>query len=124
MVLVSLTPYGLRLRLYAAYCAECRNSSVKYAQRSLDLHGKVHVARSVYQVDLVGLSVVMPEGCGGSGSNGYTPFLLLDHPVHGSSSVMHLTYLMSFSRIVQDTLGRGSLSGIDVSHDTDISGVF
>ena len=68
MILVSLTPYGLRLRLYAAYCTECRNGSVKYAQRSLDLHCKVHVARSVYQVDLIGLSVVMPEGCAGPSS--------------------------------------------------------
>ena len=31
-VLVSLTPDGLRLRLYAAYCTECGNGTVKDAE--------------------------------------------------------------------------------------------
>jgi hypothetical protein len=34
---------------------------------------------------------------------------------------MNLSYLMRFARIIQDTLRRSGLAGIDVSHDTDIA---
>ena len=55
--------------------------------------------------------------------DGDTPLLLLHHPVHGSGSVMYFTDLVSLTGVVQDTLGRSRLAGIDVSHDADVPGV-
>ena len=121
-VFVGLAPYSLGLRLHLADCVERGHSTVQHAERTLHLYGKVHVARSVYQIDLKDLACIMPESCGGGGGNGDTPFLLLDHPVHGGSTVVHLTDLMRLARIEQDTLGCGGLSGIDVGHNADVAG--
>ena len=46
--------------------------------------------------------------------------LLLLHPVHGRSSLMHLADTVRDARIEQDALGRRRLSGVDVSHDPDV----
>ena len=78
------------------------------------------MAGSVDEVDLVNLAHVVPEGRGSSGGDSDTPLLLLNHPVHGSGSVVDLTDLVRFPRVEQDTLGRSGLSGIDVRHDADV----
>jgi hypothetical protein len=65
-----------------------------------------------------------PETGGGSGSNGDTSFLLLRHPVHGRRTVMGLTNAVVDTGVEQDTLGSRGLTGIDMSHDTNVSGLF
>src|SRR5699024_10289412 len=60
--------------------------------------------------------------CCGSGSDCNTSFLLLLHPVHGSSTFMSVTNLVIHTSIIKDTLGQCSLTSIDMSHDTNISG--
>ena len=66
IVFIGLPPDGLALGFNAANSAEDRHSTVKYAQRPLNLHGEVYVPRRVNEVDLVELIPVFPE-CG-SGS--------------------------------------------------------
>ena len=66
----------------------------------------------------------MPERRGSCRSDGDTSLLLLNHPVHGSASVMHLSDLVDLSGVIKDTLRSGCLTGIDVSHDTDVPGEF
>ena len=119
-VLVCLTPYGLGLRLNAADSTESGDCSVKDAERTLHLDSEVNVARSIDQVDLIDISLIMPE-CGGSGrSDGDTPLLLLHHPVHRSCTFVDLTDLVGLSGVEKNALRSRSLTGIDVSHDTDI----
>ena len=48
---ISLTPYVLRLRLYTTLCTEHADSAVQYTQRTLNLYGKVNVARGIDDVD-------------------------------------------------------------------------
>ena len=79
VVLVSLTPYGLRLRLNTFFTIEHSNSTVENAERTLHLHGEVNVTGGVNDVDLV----LVPETGGSSRSNRDTTLLLLCHPVHG-----------------------------------------
>ena len=79
------------------------------------------MTRSVDQVDLINVTVVVPECGGGGGSDGDTSLLLLNHPVHCGSPFMYLTDLVSLSGVVQNTLGCSRLAGIDVSHDADVS---
>ena len=95
----SLTPNGLRLGLNAGNGVENGDSAIEDAQAALDLGGEVNVARGVDDLDAVVLTVLVPEAGGSSGGNGYAALLLLNHPVHGG------------------------LTGIDVGHDADVTGI-
>ena len=77
--------------------------------------------RSVDQVDLVLVTCVVPVGGGSSRGDGNTALLLLNHPVHGSSAVVYLTDLVRQTRVEQDTLRGGRLTGIDVRHNADVT---
>ena len=54
--------------------------------------------------------------------NGDTSFLLLFHPVHGSSTFVRITDLVVHACVIQDTFCKSSLTCIDMSHNTNISG--
>ena len=120
-ILLSLTPYGLALRLYAGYGVEGLDGTVEDAERALHLSGKVDVSGSVDQVELILLIPIGPEGGGACRGDGDTTLLLLLHPVHRSGTLVHLTDLVDQTGVVEDTLRGGSLTGIDVGHDTDIT---
>ena len=119
-VFCRLIPYGFRLRLYASLSAENGNGTVQHAQRTLYLNGKIHVSGSIDNIDAVSL----PLGCSRSRSNRNTALLPLNHPVHGSRPLMGFANLVYPSRIIENTLGRRSFTGIDVCHDADISCFF
>ena len=119
----SLTPNGLRLGLNAGNGVEDGDSAIENAQATLDLGGEVNVARGVDDLDAVVLTVLVPEARGSSGGNGYAALLLLNHPVHGGSALMDLTDLVGLTGVVKNTLGRGGLTGIDVGHDADVTGI-
>ena len=123
VVLVGLTPYGLRLGLDAADGTERGDCTVQDAQRALHLDRKVDVSRGVDQVDLVLMTFVLPEGSRCGRGDGDTALLFLDHPVHGGAALVHLADLVGFTRIEKNSLGRSGLTGIDVGHDTDISSI-
>jgi len=117
MVLVSLTPYGLRLGLNATLGAQNGNGTVQHTQGTLHLYGEVHMPGGIDDID----SVLLPEASGSSGSNGNTALLLLRHPVHGCCTIVGLTDLMVNTRVIQDTLGGGGFTSINMRHDTNIS---
>ncbi len=119
-IFVRLAPDSLRLRLYTAYSTEGCNRTVEYAERTLDFNSEVNVARSIDKVDLVHFVIIVPERCGSGRSDGNASLLLLDHPVHCCGTFVYLTDSVSLSCIEKNTLRCGSLTGIDVSHDTDI----
>ena len=125
LVVVGLAPHGLRLGLDAALGAHDGHGAVQHAQGALHLHGEVHVAWSVDDVD-AGLGELvlgpLPIAGGSRGSDGDAALLLLSHPVHGGGAVMGLTDLVVDAGVVEDTLG-GGLTGIDMGHDTDVSGI-
>ena len=117
VVLVSLTPNGLRLGLNTFLAVEDSNGAVEDAQGALNLDREVHVAGGVDDVDLV----VLPEAGGCCGGNGDTALLLLRHPVHRGGAVVGLTDLVVDTRVEQDALSDGGLTGIDVRHDADVA---
>ena len=117
-IFVCLTPYGFRLGFYAAFCAENGYRTVKHAERSFNLNSKVYVSGSIDDVDTVAVPIC--GGCGGGDGN--TSFLLLNHPVHGGAAIVSFTDFVVNTGIVKYAFGCGSLSCVDVSHDTDISG--
>ncbi len=71
----------------------------------------------VNDVDLV----VLPEAGGCSRGDGNSTLLLLFHPVHGGSTVVHLTDLVSDTCVIQDSLSGGCLTGVNVRHDADVT---
>ena len=130
-VLISLTPDGLRLRLDTALSSQNGHRTVQDAQGTLDLNSKVHVARSVDDVDAMTvllernrilLSLRMRPVAGGCcGGDGNTTLLLLNHPVHGSAAIMDFADLVVDAGVVQNTLGGSRLTSINVGHNADIS---
>jgi hypothetical protein len=47
--------------------------------------------------------------------------LLLLHPVHGRCTIVHLTNFVSDTGVVQDALGGGGFTRVNVSHDANVS---
>ena len=121
VILVSLTPYSFRLGFNATYCTVSCYSAIEHAEWTFYLGSKVNVSRSINQVDLVDLVVPVPLAGSGSWGDSDTALLLLGHPVHGSATIVYLANLVSFTCVEQDTLRSCSLTGIDVSHDTDVT---
>jgi len=117
MILISLTPNGLRLRLNATLCAKDGNRTVENTKRTLNFNGKVNVTRGINDVD----TVTLPETGGSSRSDSDTTLLLLSHPVHCCGTVVNLTDLVVNTGVEKDTLGGRCFTGIDMSHNTDIS---
>ena len=67
-------------------------------------------------------SMIFPVTSGSRRSDGNTTLLLLLHPVHGGRTLMGLTDLVVDTGIEQDTLSRRRFTGVDMSHDTNVSG--
>ena len=82
------------------------------------------MSRGVNDVDAMFVELVVhttPEAGSGRRGDGDSTFLFLFHPVHGGRAIMDFPYLVGESGVIQDTLGRRRLTGIDVRHDTDIT---
>ncbi len=116
VVAVGLTPHGLALGLHARHRIEDRHRAVEHTERPLDLHGEVHVAGGVDDVD----PVVPPQAGRGRRGDGDAALALLDHPVHLGGALVDLSDLVGLARVVQDPLGRGGLARVDVGHDPDV----
>ena len=117
VILIGLPPHRFRLRLHAGHGVEHRHRAIEHAQAALHLGREIHVAGRVDDVDLH----VPPGTSGGGGSDGDAALLLLLHPVHGGSAFMDFADLVGSARVIQDALGRGGLTGIDMGGDADIS---
>ncbi len=120
-VAVGLTPHGFRLRLDAGDGVEQRDGAVEHAERALDFDREVDVSRRVDDVDAVLNAVARPERRGRGGRDRDAALLLLLHPVHRRGAFVHLADLVRLAGVVEDTLGRSRLTGIDVGHDADVA---
>src|SRR6185437_6124408 len=99
---------------------EHRDRAVEHAHGTLDLDGEVDVAGRVDDVD----AVILPEAGRRGGRDRDAAFLLLLHEIHGGGAVMHFTDLMALAGVVEDTLGRGRLAGVDMGGDADVAIAF
>ena len=64
---------------------------------------------------------VTPLAGRGRRGDGDTALLLLLHPVHGGGAFVDFADLVSSAGVVEDALGRGGFTGINVGHDADVS---
>ena len=116
-VAVSLTPYGFRLRLNACNSVKHANSTIKYTQGTFYFHSEVNVTRSIDDV----YAVVIPETGGCSRGNGDTTLFFLFHPVHGGLTFVCFTNFVRHTGVIENTFSSGSLTRINVGHDTNVS---
>src|SRR6476620_4924169 len=75
------------------------------------------MARRVDDVD----ALVVPVSSGRRRRDGDAALLLLLHPVHGGSAVMHLADLVALAGVIEDALGGRGLAGVDMRHDTEVA---
>ena len=73
--------------------------------------------RRVDNVDLV----VFPKTSRRRGGDGDAALLLLHHPVHRRRAIMHLADLVNLAAVVENTLGGGRLTRVDVCHQPDVA---
>src|SRR5690606_9989182 len=121
--------HGLGLRLDALLTVEDGDGAVEDAERALDLDGEVDVARGVDDVHAELLTREeatgrLPEAGRRRGRDRDATLLLLLHVVHGRGALVGLTDLVVDTRVVEDALGGGGLTRIDVGHDADVAGSF
>jgi hypothetical protein len=69
-------------------------------------------------------SLVTPKAGGCGRGNGYTSLLLLNHPVHDCSAIVYFADLIGNTGIVKNPLRRRRLTGVDVSHNSDVACIF
>jgi hypothetical protein len=112
-----LEPHRLGLRLDAPAAAKHDHRRVEHSQAPLHLHGEVHVSGRVYQMDVVFPPVERRR----SRRDGDAPVLLLDHPIHLSLAVVHLSHPVNAACVVEEPLCYRGLSSVDVSDDSDVS---
>ena len=123
-VLVGLAPNGFGLGLHATHSAVNHASAIQHAHGTLNFNGEVNVSRGINDVDTVlrqGLVHTLPEAGGRSGRDRDATLLLLLHPVHCGSAVVHFTNFVVHAGIKKYALGSRSFTGVNVSRDTDIA---
>src|SRR5919198_762344 len=110
-------PDGLGLRLHARDGVEDGDRAVEHAQAALHLDRKVHVPGRIDDVD----AKIAPGRRRGSRRDRDAALLLLRHPVHNCSALVHLAHLVGAPGVVEDALGRRGLARVDVGHDPDVA---
>jgi len=75
------------------------------------------VARGIDEVDG---SAVPGEG-GGGGVDGDAALLLFGVVVHDGGAVVDLAHFVGFAGVVEDALGDGGLSGVDMGGNADVA---
>jgi len=116
-VTIGLAPDRLRLRLDAGHAVEDDDSAVQHAQAALDLNGEVHVPGRIDDVN----SMLVPEARRSSRGDRDPALLLLRHPVHRRSTLMHLADLVDLLGVKEDALGDRGLAGVDMGNDADVA---
>jgi hypothetical protein len=117
LVLLRLAPDGLGLGLHPLAGVKDHDGPVQHPHGALHLNGEVHVAGGVNDVD----AVVPPEAGGHGGGDGDAPLPFLLHEVHGGRALVHLADLVDLAGVVEDALGGGGLTGVNVRGDADVA---
>src|SRR6185295_12950251 len=100
------------------------DQSIQYTHRTFYFHSKIHVPRSIDDIEIILLSIScwltqysrkIPLAANSSRSDGNSSLLFLFHPVGSGSTFMHLPDFMDHTGITEDTLRGCRLTGINVS---------
>jgi hypothetical protein len=122
VVLKSKQGVGQRLRLDPLRGVHHQDDSFAGCHAPRDLVGEVHVARGVYEVELVILAVVGAIGdAHGLGLDGDAPLALQVHAVE--HLLTHIPVGHGVGHL-QDAVGQGGLPVVDVGDDAEVADMF
>src|SRR4029077_18544032 len=96
---------------------EYRHRTVQHTQAALHFSGEVDVSGRIDDIDVAVPPLTSRRGRG----DGDAPLLLLLHPVHHRGAFMDFANLVGAAGVIEDALGRGGLTGINVGHDPDVA---
>jgi hypothetical protein len=116
-VSIRLTPDRFCLGLNAPYRAQNRNHAIKHPQTPLYFYGEIYMTRRIDEMNFV----IFPMEGRRRGGNGYAPFLLLGHVIHGRRTFVNLSYFVNLFSIKQYALGQSGLARVNVRGDPNIS---
>src|SRR6266704_1453654 len=122
-ILIGLPPHRLRLRLYTGNRVENGHCAIEHTQRSLHLHGEIHMPRRINDIDPVRLAEAFPAGRRRRGGNGNAAFALLFHPVHRGGAFIDFADFVGHTGVKEDAFGGRRFAGVDMRHDADIARV-
>jgi hypothetical protein len=105
------------LRLDSANRAEEGYGAIQHPQAAFDFDGEVNMAGSVNQRN----QMVFPGEAGRGGGYGYAAFAFLRHPVENGRAVVDLADFVGFTSVEKYSFAAGCLTGVNVSHDADVS---
>ncbi len=115
-IAIRLSPDRLRLGLNASHRIEYHDAPIEDPKAPLHLSGEVHMPRSIDNVD----AMVQPMAGSSGRGNGDPPFPFLSHPVHHRGAIIHIAQLIGATGIVENPLGKGCLTCIDMGDDSNI----
>src|SRR3989344_1985478 len=135
ILLISITPIGLTLRLHSGHSVKNYNCSVEDTQASLYFNSKVYVPRSINYVKLVsqigisnlsraqrGISICrIPEAGNSSSGNSNATLALLLHPVGHCITLMDLANLMRLSCIEKYSFRHGGFPSVNMRNNPEIA---
>lgn len=115
-VTVCLPPDDHALCLHASRAVKQGHAPIQHLQRPLNLKGKVHVSRCVYQVD----AMLEPVEANGGRVDGDASLTLLLHVVHHCVSIINISHVPGEASVEEHPLARSGLACVDVRHDPHI----
>src|SRR5207244_10056813 len=110
VIAVGLSPDRLRLALDPGYGVENNDAAVQHTKAAFDFDCEVYVAGGIDDVD----REVLPVRGRRRGGDRDAALALLRHPVHDGSPGVHLADLVRDPRVIEDPLGDGGLTSVDV----------
>src|SRR5450830_249279 len=117
MVLIRLTPHGLRLSLYPLDTRQDDYAPVKHSESAFHFCREVHVAGRINDVNLE----TLPEGCDNGRLDRNAAFTLLRQKIRGRIPIIDVAKLVRGSRVIENPFRGRCFPGIDVSNNPDVS---
>src|SRR5450759_466999 len=117
MVLIRLTPHGLRLSLYPLDTRQDDYAPVKHSESAFHFCREVHVAGRINDVDFK----TLPEGSDNSRLNRNAALTLLRKKISGRIAIIDIAKLVRGPGIIENSFRGRRFPGIDVSNNTDVS---
>ncbi len=115
--IVRVAPVGFWLGLNTARTTEYADTAIQYFQRAVHLDGEVNVSGGVNNVK----AVPFPETAHRCWLNGNTALSFLLHKVGSGFTFVNLPELVDSTGELENTLGSGGFTGINVGEDTNVS---
>ena len=96
------------------------HAAVEYFQGAINFYSEIYVSWRVDNIQ----AMTGPFTASRRRLNRDTTLLLLLHPVHSCSTIMYLTYFVTYSTVVKNSFGSGGFTSINVSGNTNVSRIF